>query len=74
MRPSHNLYECSEDELGVSREHSVLSIVIANRPYTVIILLGAIIITLGLRLLWWAWIAAGTRFAGGVLSFSEGRV
>jgi len=74
MIPSKNLYECSEDELGVSRKHSVLSIVMGNLPYAVMILLRAIIIALGLRLLWWAWIAAGTRFAGGVLSFSKGRV
>jgi len=41
--------------------------VIDNLPYAVMILLGAIIIALGLRLLWWAWIAAGAYLAYGVL-------
>ncbi len=59
MRPSHNLHECSEDELGVSREHSALSIVIGNLPYAVMVLLGTIIIVLGRELFWWAWLAAG---------------
>ncbi len=67
MRPSHNLYECAEDELGVSREHSALSIVIGNLPYAVMVLLGMIIIALGRESYWWAGIAAGVYLAYGAL-------
>jgi len=67
MRPSHNLHECAEDEPGVSREHSALSIVIGNLPYAVMVLLGTIIIALGRELYWWAGIAAGVYLAYGAL-------
>lgn len=71
MIPSRNLYECSRDDRGVSREQSALSIVIGNLPYAVMILLGTIIIALGQELFWWAWSAAGAYLAYGVLgSFS----
>ena len=67
MRPSKDLYECSEDEPGVSREHSALSIVIGNLPYAVMVLLGTIIIALSQELYWWAWIAAGAYLVYGAL-------
>ena len=71
MRPSRNLYGHSRNEGRISQEYSVFRIVIGNLPYAVMIFLGAIIIALGLRLLWWAWIAAGAYLAYGVLgSFS----
>ena len=48
-------------------KHSALSIVIANLPYAVMILLGATIVALSLKSLWWAWIAAAAYLAYGIL-------
>lgn len=67
MTASNNLPECSQDERCVSQEHSAPSILVGNLPYVVMILLGATTIALGLRLLWWTWIAASVYLAYGVL-------
>ena len=54
------------DRRGISREYSTFSMIADNLPYAVMILVGATIIALGLKLSCWAWIAAGAYVAYGI--------
>ena len=67
MIPSKNLYGCSRDDRGVSREHPVSRVVVGNLPYAVMILLGVGVIVLGLGASPARWLAAAAYLAYGVL-------